>query len=486
MERDRLHRKRLIFFVGMGLSILLGISVLIVSIEYALRWFFPMVSIDTGIGYDYGVKAMTYGWGYYPHQKVMIPNTDNPDELYIDYTNSKGWRDREHTYENLHDNFRILVIGDSNTFGAAVPGDALYTRVLEKRLKNYGIQAEIISMGYGGWGTDQILECFQQEGLQYDPHLFIYQFCMNDIEENFMNSPAHKNVPSRQKGINRQQLIPFAYHVDAQGQLIRTKRKRELTWYQWGKQLLQPTAIGSRLLVLKRKIFQETLDFQRPYHVTDVQKAYVNYAIETTFPNGIGQQSVADATRTIQHLENRFHAQDDLEKILTETFPFIRRDELELIMRLFESQHIFHSKPASPGELPVDFRQRDTLLKDKWTLLTQLTLKMKEIANQNNIQFMIFSEWPNVAHFEWSMFWFYYADTPQTLERYLSPRTLLTRFAQEQNIMLIPNQREYAYKRPRNDPHANIHGNQAIAEDIFDFIIEQNMIPEKYYNRHKQ
>ncbi len=62
--------------------------------------------------------------------------------------NSKGLRDNETTYDKPEGVFRIVVIGDSNTFGVGVPIEKHFTRLLE----GYFRDLEVINLGVGGFG----------------------------------------------------------------------------------------------------------------------------------------------------------------------------------------------------------------------------------------------------------------------------------------------------------------------------------------------
>ena len=76
--------------------------------------------------------------------------------------------------------YRILELGGSLLFGAIVPAEKIYTRVLEQRLLQEGYNVEVINMSYGNWGTDQHLEALKNEGLRYRPNLIIDDFALTD------------------------------------------------------------------------------------------------------------------------------------------------------------------------------------------------------------------------------------------------------------------------------------------------------------------
>lgn len=128
-------------------------------------------------------KAKLYGWAPLPSSREVFLNPDTGEKWYFT-TNSQGWRDVEHSFEKPEGTIRILFLGDSNTWGY-VPLDDLYTRQAEFLLKERGFKnIEVISIGVGGWGTDQLSEALEKEGIKYKPDIVIYQFCDNDIIDN--------------------------------------------------------------------------------------------------------------------------------------------------------------------------------------------------------------------------------------------------------------------------------------------------------------
>lgn len=92
-------------------------------------------------------------------------------------TNSKGLRDREYELKKPEGITRIIVIGDSFTWGFGVSDDEIYTERLEAMLTD----TEVINLGVTGYGLRQEITYLEREGLQYDPDIVIAGFCMNDI-----------------------------------------------------------------------------------------------------------------------------------------------------------------------------------------------------------------------------------------------------------------------------------------------------------------
>jgi hypothetical protein len=75
-----------------------------------------------------------------------------------------------------------------------------------------------------------------------------------------------------------------------------------------------------------------------------------------------------------------------------------------------------------------------------------------------------------LGHYEWEVYWGRVEDSDKARKNYLSPNTLIKEFAQREKIGVVPNRNKYA--RARNDPHPNIMGNLAMAEDLYIFLKE--------------
>jgi hypothetical protein len=104
------------------------------------------------------------GWSLQPSSHGVSSRTGYPIEYRI---NSKGLRDDETAYEKPAGRFRIVLLGDSRTFGFGVPIHKHFSTLLERYFKDL----EVINMGVGGFGVDQELLCLRTEGLRYQPDL---------------------------------------------------------------------------------------------------------------------------------------------------------------------------------------------------------------------------------------------------------------------------------------------------------------------------
>ncbi len=93
--------------------------------------------------------------------------------------NSLGYRDVEHAKEKPPGTIRILVLGDSMTFGHAIADDEIWPRRLAELV---GPRVEIIAMAHNGWSTADQLHALRRGGLEYDPDLVVVGVVDNDLQ----------------------------------------------------------------------------------------------------------------------------------------------------------------------------------------------------------------------------------------------------------------------------------------------------------------
>jgi len=115
-----------------------------------------------------------YGYKPTPNQKSYT--LDKPV-----VTNSYGFRDFEWQMPKPPGRIRIMVVGDSLTFGNAAPFEAIYPKVLERMLKRQNPHIEVITTAAGGWATYDELDFLKDEGLGYQPDIVILGFYPNDF-----------------------------------------------------------------------------------------------------------------------------------------------------------------------------------------------------------------------------------------------------------------------------------------------------------------
>jgi lysophospholipase L1-like esterase len=99
-------------------------------------------------------------------------------------TNSQGIRsDDEEEYDSPLET-RIVVHGDSLTFGVGVENEDTFVHRTERRLRQRFDAVDVLNLGVSGHGPDQQYLLFQEEGRRYSPRICVIAVCLtNDLDE---------------------------------------------------------------------------------------------------------------------------------------------------------------------------------------------------------------------------------------------------------------------------------------------------------------
>lgn len=153
------NRRRLLF-------VALYILGLLLFVEGAARltWRFIDTSWGMVVPQDISRFDETYGWSLAPGTRSVSKATGRPVEYAI---NAKGLRGPEIPYDKPAGTYRIVLLGDSHTFGFGVPADAHFAALLEGYLPG----TQVVNMGVSGYGIDQELLLLEREGFRYRPDL---------------------------------------------------------------------------------------------------------------------------------------------------------------------------------------------------------------------------------------------------------------------------------------------------------------------------
>lgn len=158
-----------------------SLGIIAISIEVFVRY-----GVDNGLDYDlemwkYATRAKRIaadpqiGHEHIPGAKVYVMGTDVE-------INSKGLRDREFPYERPSGRTRILMLGDSITFGWGVTCEETSSKRLERLLKEQGFDVEVINTGIGNTNTEMQVAYFMTEGYKYNSDIVILNYFINDAE----------------------------------------------------------------------------------------------------------------------------------------------------------------------------------------------------------------------------------------------------------------------------------------------------------------
>jgi hypothetical protein len=107
--------------------------------------------------------------------------------------NRLGFRDaRDYRLEKSPGTFRIVVLGDSVTFGHGAMFETTYPYLLEQHLRSWrpDVGWEVWNLGVPGYNTRQELEYLREIGPTFRPDLVIVGFFPNDFTGNEPASPS--------------------------------------------------------------------------------------------------------------------------------------------------------------------------------------------------------------------------------------------------------------------------------------------------------
>ncbi len=152
----------------------------------SMRWFIS----DPGYGY-LNKKNFSQDFVYFKTGYVMKVRT-----------NSLGHRGAEPDKSVFNDRgtAKILLVGDSFTFGYGAENEDLFGTLLEQKLRVGGRKCTVLNSGVAGWGSLQAFNYARDHFGQFRPDIVIYTFCGNDADDDIRFS-SDKSLTDREKGL---------------------------------------------------------------------------------------------------------------------------------------------------------------------------------------------------------------------------------------------------------------------------------------------
>jgi lysophospholipase L1-like esterase len=135
--------------------------------------------------------------------EILLWELDPNDPL----INADGFRGGEY-HVGKSDAIRIVVLGDSVTFGRGVPLESTYAKVLEDRLNREdrdGLRYEVLNLAVGGYNTRQQLELYKTKGRKYEPDLLVIGFILNDATSASSHLAALGALSRKRQGTTTQE-----------------------------------------------------------------------------------------------------------------------------------------------------------------------------------------------------------------------------------------------------------------------------------------
>lgn len=99
-------------------------------------------------------------------------------------TNNHGFRGEPVAVAKPDGVRRVLMLGDSITFGNAVEWNQTFSYVLQQRLNERAGRRmfEVLNLGVSGYNTSQELATLEELGLKFSPDLIVLNVCPNDSD----------------------------------------------------------------------------------------------------------------------------------------------------------------------------------------------------------------------------------------------------------------------------------------------------------------
>jgi len=116
------------------------------------------------------------------------PNLDLRVWDYHIVTNADGFRDKSYSIKKPENVFRIVILGDSITFGSGIEENRdVYHYVLEEMFHNadlpHDMKVEVIAAAVPGYDLYTELSMLKEKCLKYDPDLVMFAYCLNDMRD---------------------------------------------------------------------------------------------------------------------------------------------------------------------------------------------------------------------------------------------------------------------------------------------------------------
>lgn len=275
-------RKILKSLILLSVSLLISLAV----VEVAVR-----TVIDDGMQYDLEM------WKYAKQMKRVsaspgIGHEHQPGTsahlMGADVSiNSTGQRDRDFVSPKPTKTVRILMLGDSLTFGWGVPQDQTVPKRLEALLNasGNGRTYEVVNAGVGNYNLAMSANWMLERGMAFEPDLVVFNYFINDAEV----------TPRRQGGGLREWSYAFTYFAGRFDSLLR-RSLGGTDWLEYYRALYSPESQG---WAATKSHFRKLVEFSRGKGAPLV---FVNYPeLRTLAPYPFAKVSEAIAALPREH-----------------------------------------------------------------------------------------------------------------------------------------------------------------------------------------
>ncbi len=185
------------------LNFIISLALVLIVSEISVRIFTPQKSNYRCIGSNFDIP------------NALKPNCTITNDFYDKYfynikINKKGLRSNPAvSYQKPSNTFRILVLGDSITFGVGVNNEDLFTSILEQNLNQRisNRKFEVINASAPGWGPVEYYLYMKNEGYKYSSDLVIINQTVDDSVLLPQGRVDFKNLNYKQTSQNTAQIV---------------------------------------------------------------------------------------------------------------------------------------------------------------------------------------------------------------------------------------------------------------------------------------
>jgi hypothetical protein len=169
-SRQKRHSRRRGAEIGLVLLSILAFASALALAEKLARTWFPAPDIRTSID-ELHTYSEVYGWELRKAQRFDFDGHKTT-------INTKGYRGPELPGQKGHQ--RVLVLGDSISFGVDVSDDQTFSHLLQTKRSDL----EVANLAVPGYGPDQQLIKLEREGIALGPDVVIVGACLsNDLAD---------------------------------------------------------------------------------------------------------------------------------------------------------------------------------------------------------------------------------------------------------------------------------------------------------------
>lgn len=166
------------------LSFVLAILIAAVFAESALR-VYGLFDKNRGLKNSMGVPDKKYHHSFKPNSSLRLTASKNNEYDVAVKINNYGFRGRDVSIDKRPGLVRIMMVGDSFTFGVGAEDDETIPYLVEKYLKERGEDTEVINAGFGGYSPLLHYLRTKDEYLEFKPDIALYLFDYSDLADDW-------------------------------------------------------------------------------------------------------------------------------------------------------------------------------------------------------------------------------------------------------------------------------------------------------------